>query len=187
MIQLRVRNPLYLSGAAGGAAMLSLALASPASAQEDYRAIVTIMRACAAIDDVAARVMCYDNNIQPPAQADASSGPSAAVAASPIAPVAPSAPSPSGFGSEMVAPPRAEVQARDEEQVIAQVAAVDRVEPGIFLITLADGAQWRFVDPAPNAYDPPRAGAQIELERGSLGSVFLTFADQRRLRVIRVR
>jgi len=163
--------------------LLTFCLAAPAAAQEDYRAIVTIMRACAQIADIPARVMCYDNNIRPTA-------PSAEVSAMPP-PAPPSAataaPATTGFGSEMIASPRTVAAARDDEQMQAQVASAARIEPGIFLLTLADGQQWRFVDAAPDSYDVPRTGAQIKLERGSLGSVFLSYDGQRRLRVTRVR
>ena len=157
----------------------------PAEAQEDYRAIVTIMRACSQIADLPARVMCYDNNIraQPGATVGAS-GPQAAPSVVP--PQAHAAPAPS-FGSEMLPSVRAAERAQEDEAVNAQVTAIAPLEPGLFLVTLADGAQWRFVDAAPSAWNPPRPGDEVELERGSLGSVFLAYDGQRRLRVRRVR
>lgn len=157
------------------------AVAVPASAQEDdYERIVTIMRACAEIDDVMARVTCYDNNIGAGA-VRASSRPST------TSPPMSSAGEDAGFGAEMLPQERERRLAARPDELTSRVSNVAELEPGIFLLTLNDGAQWRFVDSAPFAYDPPRAGDTIELERGSLGSVFLTAGNQRRLRVRRVR
>ena len=64
--------------------------------------------------------------------------------------------------------------------------AARRTEPGIYLLTLDDGAQWRFVEAVPPSYDPPRTGTEIELRRGSLGSFLMRYADQRSVRVQRV-
>jgi len=180
MSKTRQRHDHY--GRIALAASLVCVAPIPAAAQdEDYERIVTIMQACSGIADVAARVTCYDNNIRPGA-ADAASAPDQAQA-----PV--SAPVPAGFGSEMLAPTREErvARAEDDAAATASVAAIQRLEPGIYLITLADGAQWRFVDAAPSAWNPPRPGDEVELERGSLGSVFLAYDGQRRLRVRRVR
>ena len=167
----------------------------PAQAQEDYRAIVTIMRACSQIADLPARVMCYDNNIraQPGATVGASvQGPQVAPSVAPpgqtfTPPTPPQASAAAGFGSEMLPSVREAERAQEDEAVNAQVAAIAPLEPGLFLVTLADGAQWRFVDAAPSAWNPPRPGDEVELERGSLGSVFLAYDGQRRLRVRRVR
>ena len=87
----------------------------------------------------------------------------------------------------MVAAARDSERDADDSEIVAHVTAIAEQAPGIYLVTLADGAQWRFVDAAPPAWSAPRAGAQIKLERGSLGSVFLSYDGQRRLRVTRVR
>jgi hypothetical protein len=169
-----------------GAVLLTSGWSGPVAAQEDYRSIVTIMRACSQIADVPARVMCYDNNIRPQAGSAASAPQAPAAAMAPAPSAAPAAPAPS-FGSEMLAPVRSPEQAAAEDAAQGTVAAIVPQEPGMYLITLADGAQWRFVDAAPSAWNPPRAGAQVEFERGSLGTVFMTYDGQRRLRVRRVR
>ena len=168
--------PVYLAAVC----LLAIGGAVPAAAQEDYRAIVTIMRACAQIADLPARVLCYDNNIRP--QAGTPAPAAQAPAAAPVSVAAPPS-----FGSEMLAPSRSVEAAAENAAMTARVTAIAPQEPGIYLITLADGAQWRFVDAAPSAWYPPRAGDEIELERGSLGSVFLRYDGQRRLRVRRVR
>lgn len=162
-----------------------------ALAQEDYRAIVTIMRACAQIEDVPARVMCYDNNIRPSAAQAAAAGATPPSVAAPAAVPAPGpatgqAAASSSFGSEMLESVQRAERAEEPASHTAAVAAIVPQEPGIYLITLADGAQWRFVDAAPNGWSPPRPGDRVELERGSLGSVFLKYDGQRRLRVRRV-
>src|SRR5690606_24191341 len=46
-------------------AAASLVATGPALAQEDFGRIVTTLRACAGIEDMVARVQCYDNNIYP--------------------------------------------------------------------------------------------------------------------------
>jgi len=161
-----------------------------AQAPEDYRAIVTIMRACAQIADVPARVLCYDNNIQARSDTAGSTDQAPPLASSPLpapAPPAATAGSVASFGSEMLPVPAQSGQAADDNAMTAQVANIEPLEPGMYLVTLADGAQWRFVDAAPSAWNPPRRGDAIELERGSLGSVFLKYDGQRRLRVRRVR
>jgi len=190
---MRKAGPIFTvaarSLAIGSPVLLAFGFAAPAAAQEDYRAIVTIMRACSQIADTSARAMCYDNNIRPSvASAEATAGlPPASAAPVSSAHAAAAVPSANGFGSEMIAAPHTVKAARDNEQVQATVAAVARIQPGIFLLTLADSAQWRFVDSAPDSYAVPRAGDEIELDRGSLGSVFLSYDGQRRLRVMRVR
>lgn len=173
----RARHAFCLAAAA----VVMGAMTAPASAQdEDYERIVTIMRACAQIGDVMARVTCYDNNIG-----------AGSVTAIPspgrTTPPTPSGNEDAGFGAEMLPQERERRLAARPDEVSGRVSNVSELEPGIFLLTLNDGAQWRFVDSAPFAYDPPRAGDTIELERGSLGSVFLTAGNQRRLRVRRVR
>lgn len=179
--------PRYFRRSTAAAIGLALAAqmpaAGPARAQEDYERIVMTMRACAGIEDMAARVMCYDNNVAPRSAGDGIAPP----------PLPPAAPRPGGgaqaegFGSEMVRPAREDSPDAAPDEMRAEVAQVERLAPGILLLTLADGAQWRFVDAAPLSYDAPRAGATVAFERGSLGSVFLSYQGQRRLRVIRVR
>jgi hypothetical protein len=187
MLPLAPRLTATANLAARGVATVGLLAApGPVLAQEDFERIVTTLRACAPIEDIAARVMCYDNNIYPrAAEAALPSRPSAPVAPAPTAGAAPSGPA--GFGREMVRqPPQAERPAA-EDRLRAEIAEIQRLEPGIWLLTLSDGAQWRFVDAAPLSYAAPRVGETVELERGSLGSVFLAYGGQKRLRVVRVR
>lgn len=193
-----------LTGLAAKPALIAAAVAVgtaafPAAAQdEDYRAIVTIMRACAQIEDVAARVMCYDNNIRPPASASRlappapatpavtpplSQGPARAASPSTAASPAPQA----SFGSETLPRSVAESAAPAGEAITARVTEARLTQPGIYLLSLADGTQWRFTDAAPTTYDPPRSGDEVTIERGALGSYLMRYNSQRAQRMVRVR
>jgi len=91
-----------------------------------------------------------------------------------------------GFGGERL---RSRDENRQEQSTTfssAVTSAAER-EPGIYLLTLADGSQWQLVEPAPRSYAPPRPGATIVLSRGALGGFFLEYDDQVPLRVRRVR
>ena len=167
----------------------TLAMASaPASAQVDDAIVLNILRNCAQIEDATARLACYDNNIRAagsqarpavPGQMDA---PQTARGA----PV--SSNSPSGFGREDIrTPERFETPAGEMEELRAQVRSVTERQPGIYLLTLEDGAQWLFTESVPFNYRAPRAGDRIEIDRASLGSFLMTFDRQRSVRVERVR
>lgn len=150
---------------------LPLCWAMPASAQdEDFERTVIIMRACAQIAEVAARVTCYDNTMAP-------RGGQVAVIA----------PAPQGLGAEQIEPIREQLRERQQDNLVAQVTAVATVSPGIYSVTLADGGQWVFVDEAPFGYAAPRAGSSVRIERGALGSYRLRYDSQESLRVRRVR
>jgi hypothetical protein len=77
-------------------------------------------------------------------------------------------------------------QAQPDEVELA-VSQAQSVEPGIYLLTLEDGSQWRFLDAVPMSYDPPRSGERVELVRASLGSFLMSYASQRSVRIRRVR
>lgn len=149
---------------------------------EDYEAIVTIMRACSVIEDLVARVTCYDNNIAPGERASVS-----AAGVQPNSPPAAASPRQAeGFGANMVASTRERARAEQTDEVEMQVSGSRMLEPGIYLVTMSDGAQWRFSDSAPGIYEPPRAGDTVRLKHGALGSVFMHFEGQEGLRVRRV-
>lgn len=184
------RNRVWLAVATG---LAVLALPQAVRAQdEDYRQIVTAMRACAAIADVAARVACYDAASLPPAGAVAagagsSAPPPLAVAALPPRPAAVAPAAPTGFGSETLPATREARAAQQDEALEIAVSAVREVQPGIAELTLGDGAQWRLTDAASFSYDLPRRGDMVRLQRGALGSFYLHFKGQRALRIQRVR
>lgn len=177
MIQGYQQRSKPLRAALFAASSVVLTLAAPAAAQdENFERTVIIMRACAQIADVAARVTCYDNTMAPQV-----GHPAPAPAAAP----------PRGLGAEQVAPPReqARQQARERQadNLVAQVTSVVTIRPGVFTLALADGSQWTVVDEAPFGYAEPRAGSSVRIEPGSLGSYHLRYDSQQSLRVRRVR
>lgn len=172
-----------IAGAGLGAVLWLVPSPGHASDQVDYEAIVKMMRECATITDVPARVSCYDNTID----AERLIGGSAQAGSEP-APGTPgtSAQRAGGFGADSLRQPRPSSDAEDQ-QVTLVVTAAQRLQPGIYLLTLEDGSQWQFVDAVPLSYDNPRAGSQIELARASLGSFQMRYASQRPVRIRRLR
>jgi hypothetical protein len=160
------------------AAALAVLAPSAAHAQEDFEAIVTIMRACAQIEEISARVTCYDNNIRP-----RTPGPASPRAERPRA--QPPAAAPGGFAADSLRRPSN--SAKPEGQAQLRVSRAVEREPGIFLLTLDDGGEWQFVDAAPSSYDVPRSGKIVTIERGALGGFSMLYADQRSIRVRRIR
>ena len=180
------RAAISLAGAAS-----ILAFATPAVAQVDDEIVLSIMRQCARIDDPAARLACYDNNIR-----SAGANPrNNTVRSNRSAPQADSSVGAQGFGGEDVrttnrAPERYTPPApagAEADEITATVASVTPREPGIYLVTLEDGAQWLFTDPVSNSFAPPRRGDTVEVMRGSMGSYLLRFDNQQPVRVRRVR
>jgi hypothetical protein len=165
-------------------AAAGLASGGPVHAQTDYEAIVRLMGECAGIEEIGARAACYDKTVEAAQLIDAAR----VGQAEPKAPaLTTEEPPPSGFGNQSLRKPEPVRESRSVEQIEALVRAAQRTEPGIYLLTLEDGAQWRFVDAVPPSYDPPRAGSEIELRSGALGSFLMRYADQRSIRVQRVR
>ncbi len=170
-----------------GAAFLVLGTGT-AHAQLDDATIVGIVRECRKLPDEAARVACYDNIPigEPVAGPSAASGPPPSPAAQAPVSQAPAAPVAGGFGSSQLPRPADAVPAEPKAVSARVSAAVERL-PGVYLLTLEDGAQWEFVDAVPKAYDPPRPGETIELIGASLGSYLMRYAGQRGVRIRRVR
>lgn len=175
-----------------GAAMLALTPAGAAAQVEDS-VTMDLLRACKKIEDVMARVACYDRNLDdgPAAseQAPPAQGPTASAAPRPEPQQAVPAPrearAATGFGS-------ASLQDRHEaddpalDEYRAEVSEAVERAPGIYLLTLADGAQWQFVSTAGPAYEPPRRGSTVEIKRASLGSFLMRYRDQPSIRIRRV-
>lgn len=181
-----------------GAALLA-ALPVPASAQISDDVVLNILRECARIDDPTARLGCYDNNIRNaganprntvPGEVRAQGGGAVPLAAAPRAPGVPGAPSgggPTGFGREdIVTPERFNTPAGEVEEISARVTAVTMRQPGIYLVTLEDGAEWLFVRGVDNSYSPPRVGSTVEIRRGAIDSFLLRYNNQPSVRVRRV-
>jgi hypothetical protein len=167
-------------------AIAAMAGPVPAAARPtDYDAVMEAMRGCAKIANVAARAACYDAipTGEPAAGLSAAPAPTPTPAPSPQASVSRA---PGGFGGEQLPKPAA-ARAAEPKEISARVSAAVEREPGVYLLTLEDGAQWVFVDSAPASYDPPRRGSTIDLIGASLGSYLMRYADQRAIRVRRVR
>lgn len=158
---------------------------TPAAAQIDDGIVLNILRECAKIGDATARLACYDNNIrsaggQPRASAPQQS-PAPASSGAPIATAG-------GFGSETIrTPQRFEAPAPEDASMVAQVASVSQREPGVYQLTLEDGAQWQFAESVDRNYRVPRQGEQIRIDRASLGSFLMRFNNQIGVRIRRVR
>ena len=179
-----LRAPILLASAV----TLAGAITVPAQAQVADEIVLNIMRECAKIDDPTARLACYDNNIRnagaSPRRAVPGAMPTPAGGAG--APVAAGAAQ--GFGREDVPDPgRFSTPAGEVAAIAAYVADVDQIRPNQYRITLQDGAVWEFTEATSPSYRPPRAGGEVEIERGSLGSFLLQYDNQTGVRVRRVR
>ena len=164
--------------------------APPALAQVPESVTLNIMRECAKIEDPTARLACYDNNIRAaganphsvPGQMGVPRGGGAVVNPNSVG----------GFGAEDVKTPDrfhpyGEGSSRGPSQITAQVAAVRERQPGIYLLTLSDGAQWLFSEGGGPAYRPPRKGDSVELQHGALGSYLIVVGNQAAIHVTRVK
>lgn len=163
-------------------------LSLPAAAQEqpDYEALVRVMRECAKIEEMAARASCYDYTFRAE-RLIAGDAASADWGTTPSTPRSSTrAPEPNSFGAETLPKPNAGEEEASDDALLA-VTEARRIEPGIYRLTLDDGGQWLFVDAVPMSYAPPRAGSTIELRRAALGSFQMLYADQRPVRIRRVR
>lgn len=193
-------------------AAVSLGSASAAMAQREADAdTLARLDQCAQTEDMSSRLACYDGVMRarsaaagqaPGARAasqirSAGAIASAAGAASPASPASPAA-SPaspaanpgaaSDFGRETIrSPDRFEVPEGELQSLTATVASVREREPGVFAITLEDGATWQFMQSAGSIYRPPRRGSQVTIDRGAIGSFLLRFDGQRAIQVRRMR
>jgi hypothetical protein len=183
-----LRASLWLAGLAP-----ALLCGSQAAAQVDDGIVLNIMRECARIDDPTARLACYDNNIRSaggtprasvPGEMQAPRGGQGAVASSAPMPTVGSA----GFGSEDVrTPQRFESRPGELASLSSVVTQVTPREPGVYLVTLQDGAQWQFTESVDRNYRVPSRGDTVTIDRASLGSYLMRFDDQLGIRVRRVR
>ena len=168
-------------------AVLGATAPMPAAAQVGDGIVLNILRECARIDDPTARLACYDNNIRNvggmarstiPGQSPRPQGGGAPVGES----------SPQGFGFESVrTPQRFDRSAGQLNEILARVTGIRPREPGIYLITLEDGAQWQFAEGVGIGYRLPRAGSVVEIQRGSLGSFLMRYDGQNAVPMRRVR
>lgn len=178
---------VLLAGAA-----LGTAAATPAAAQVDDGIVLNIMRECARIDDPTARLACYDNNIRAAGATPRASVPGQMQVPQGGSGAAPSTAGPTGFGNEDIRrPQRVESGSSnaggDLASLTSRVARVDPREPGVYLLTLENGAHWLFAESVDQSYRVPRSGDLIEIDRASLGSFLMRYNGQSGIRVRRVR
>lgn len=185
-----------MSSIAQRASVLALTAASlavsaaPALAQADRTAVVDILIECAKIDDPTARLACYDNNMRrvgatPRATVPGQTMRGVVGGAAPV-----EGQGPQGFGADDVrgdSPQRFQPPAGQMQEIHPRVTAVREREPGIYLVTLEDGAQWLFAEGVSSGFRLPRNGDTIEIERGSLGSYLMRIDGQPPVPVRRIR
>jgi len=181
-MSLAPRASILLAAAAAAVA------APPAMAQVSDNIVLNIMRECARIDDPTARLACYDNNIRAaganpnsvPGQMPAPSGGAAVLQPN----------TPGGFGADDLrtqSPERFDPNRNGASEISAQVAQVTERQPGTYLVTLSNGAQWLFAESVSSNYRAPRRGQTVEIERGALGSYLMVVDRQQGVRVTRVK
>lgn len=159
---------------------------SPAQAASEDRVALDILRTCARLADPMARVACYDRNIGVDIARAEPARPAATPPAAAPMPAPAAAPAPAVFGANQLPAP-GRPAAPPQEALTARITAATERTPGIWLVTLADGAQWQFVDAVPPSFDPPRAGASVTIIAASLGSYIMRYREQRGIRIRRVR
>lgn len=170
---------------AAGAASAVVA-APPALAQADRTAVLNVLVECAKIDDPTARLACYDNNMTRAGAVARTTIPGRQRVQGGGAPL--SAQGPAGFGAEMLRTPDSpRASAGRMDSIRPKVTAVAEREPGIYLVSLEDGAQWVFAASVGMAYRVPRVGSIVEIERGALGSFLMRVDGQEGIQVRRVR
>jgi hypothetical protein len=183
------RASIRFTGLLTGAALA--VTATPGLGQVDPAIVINIMHECAKIDDPTARLACYDNNVRAggatnavPGQMSRPNGGGAVV--NPNAP--------GGFGADDLraqSPERfhqyGEGAAGGAQEVSGQVVAAAERQPGVYLVTLAGGAQWLFTESTSRAYQPPRKGDTVRIEHGALGSYLMMVGKQQGVKVTRVK
>lgn len=176
------RAILLLTGAAMAAS------AAPGAAQVPDSITLNIMRECAKIDDPTARLACYDNNIRAAGANPRSVPGRMARPNGGRAVLNPNAPS--GFGAQAIKRPERFNPggvSGGPSQITARVASARERQPGVYLVTLDDGAQWLFTESGGNNYRPPRRGDTVELERGGLGDYLIVVGKQQAVHVTRIK
>lgn len=174
---------------AAGAAITVISM--PAAAQVPDNVVLNIMRECAKIDDPTARLACYDNNIR-----SAGGNPRSVPGQGPVvnggsAPGASSRSGAGGFGAEDIRTPDRflsnEARGNGPDSVTSRVTTAQQREPGVYIVTLEDGAQWQFAEAVSRSFRAPKKGSNVKIERASLGSFLMVVDGQAAVRVRRVR
>jgi hypothetical protein len=157
--------------------MAALVMLAPGAgyAQLGEGSLLRTLRECRVMADVSARTACYDSiPLDAPEQRTAAAAPP------------PDQQATTDFGSNQLSRPSA-AKSTAPDRISARVARAIEREPGVYLLTLADGTEWQFVDSAPADYEPPRPGSTVEISSASMGSYLLRYAGQRSVRTRRVR
>ncbi|MCW2383128.1 MULTISPECIES: hypothetical protein [unclassified Sphingobium] len=149
---------------------------------------------CARIGSTEARLACYDSVAQyNQPQGGASSpapvpGTAGSVSASRTPTPAPAAPAATtGFGAEQVERATRQPRASQEDkETSATLASVREIGPGLWQVTLADGAVWRMTERM-TAFQPPAPQDSVTIRKGALGSYLMQVGRQAAVRVNRVR
>lgn len=180
------------------AAFAALALIPATAMAQEGGAVLSVLVECAKIDDPSARLACFDNNIRAaggvarstvPGRVPGVSGGGAPVVSSGNAAGFGGSDlrAARGFGQEDIRTPDRFQTPAGSQSTVATVASARMREPGIYLLTMQDDSQWQFAETVPNYFRVPRAGAQVTLERGALGSFLARIDGQEPVRVRRVR
>src|SRR5690606_41997090 len=86
-----------------------------------------------------------------------------------------------GFGDEggrAAFPARCQPRPGEWQEMHPRVQSGAPREPGIYIVTLEDGARWLFAESVSSQFRLPRRGQEIEIERGSLGSFLMRVDGQ---------
>ena len=97
---------------------------------------------------------------------------------------------PGGFGADDLRAQSAErfnPNRNGVSEVSVQVAQVTERQPGTYLVTLSNGAQWLFAESVSSNYRAPRRGQTVSIERGALGGYMMVVDRQQGVRVTRVK
>ncbi|MCW2368122.1 hypothetical protein [Sphingobium sp. B11D3D] len=154
---------------------------------------------CARIGSTEARLACYDSVAQhnqpqggasspAPVPGAAGSGSASRTPTPTPAPAASSAPAATtGFGAEQVERATRQPRASQEDkETSATVASVREIGPGLWQVTLGDGAVWRMAERM-TAFQPPAPQDSVTIRKGALGSYLMQVGRQAAVRVNRVR
>lgn len=168
---------------AGSTALACLPTAAAAQVAEGIT--LNILRECSRIDDPSARLACYDNNMRSaggqarstvPGQVQVQGGGAVNTDGRPA-----------GFGREdLPVSQAARAQTYGPDEITATIASITQRGPGIYLMTLEDGARWIFAEGVDSTYNPPRSGSRVEIRRGAMDSFLMRFDNQTSVRVRRV-
>lgn len=184
---------ILITGLAFAAAGATPLAAQNGAGPGDYQSVVRSIKTCSGISDLSKRLTCFDEMA---AEVKAASG-ATNNARSPQANVqrtaAPQAASPTppqsetqAFASETVRTVK-ENKSQATQTLTAIVTRIRQQEPGLYLITLEDGVQWKFVEGVSAFFKLPKKGDSITITNGSMGGYWMHIRDQERIRVRRLR